>query len=151
MKRLLLAMSTIGGAVLLLATTGSLAPLSAQPGTCYKCTASHTTYGTYSCVPAADGLGHSSCQVIYGQGCILGSICGYYRRRADGTFEESPPRREPRRAKRAVSDSRGSAGVVFRQVASGVIGLGCNGAIVNRKYDQETSQRLVANTRTIRI
>ncbi len=151
MKRLFSILAPVGVAALLLAASAALTNAEAQPGSCWKCVyhPEPQPNGTYACMPAADGLGNRSCTLVYG-GCVLGSICGYYRRRPDGTYEESTPR-TTRRAPRATSQVRGSAEGAPVRVASRAVDRGCNGAIVARYYDEGTSRRLLQATRAIRI
>jgi hypothetical protein len=121
-------------------------PAAAQPGTCYKCTYSS---GSYNCIPAGDGLGNRTCQVLYGQGCVLGSICGYYSKRPDGTFED-PARRAPRMTS---PSPEGSTRGIARTAASTArsVSRGCNETIIGREYSAEESRRLARAARVINI
>ncbi len=148
MRKALLA-QLAGVALVVVAIAGVTRSAAAQPGTCWKCTYNSSS-GTYTCNPAADGLGHSSCVVWYGQGCVLGSICGYYRQRGDGTFEGSKPP-APRRGRQLLTGAPALTKATVQTGKERDVERGCNGTIVRRQYGEETQRELARGTRAISI
>lgn len=132
-------------AALLLVSSATTLP--AQRGNCWQCTLNQGTQ-TYSCISGTT-LGHTSCEYYGGQGCVVGSICGYYRRLADGSVADT----------RTLSARRAMLGAERQDVAPFVkaaasspraVERGCNDTIIRRVYDRAEARRLARSTRVIR-